>query len=100
MDCGPACLKMISDFHGRVVSLQKLREKCHIAREGVSLAGISESAGSLGLRTMAVKVTYDSHTDQPGVTEFLNFNQQCRKKSLKCREGDITQKSNHYMVAP
>jgi len=31
MDCGPACLKMITDHHGRVVSLQKLREKCHIS---------------------------------------------------------------------
>ncbi|MEZ4909667.1 MAG: peptidase domain-containing ABC transporter [Saprospiraceae bacterium] len=70
MDCGPACLKMIIDHHGRVVSLQKLREKCHISREGVSLAGISEAAESLGLRTMAVKVTYDSHRDQPGLTEF------------------------------
>ncbi|MFZ1457384.1 MAG: cysteine peptidase family C39 domain-containing protein, partial [Saprospiraceae bacterium] len=70
MDCGPACLKMITDHHGRVVSLQKLREKCHISREGVSLAGISEASESLGLRTMAVKVTYDSHRDQPGLTEF------------------------------
>jgi ATP-binding cassette subfamily B protein len=70
MDCGPACLKMITDYHGRVVSLQKLREKCHISREGVSLAGISEAAESLGLRTMAVKVTYDSHIDLPGLTEF------------------------------
>lgn len=70
MDCGPACLKMITDHHGRVVSLQKLREKCHISREGVSLAGISEAAESLGMRTMAVKVTYDSHRDQPGLTEF------------------------------
>jgi ATP-binding cassette subfamily B protein len=70
MDCGPACLKMITDHHGRVVSLQKLREKCHISREGVSLAGISEAAESLGLRTMAVKVTYESYIDQPGLTEF------------------------------
>ncbi|MBK9257953.1 MAG: peptidase domain-containing ABC transporter [Saprospiraceae bacterium] len=70
MDCGPACLKMITDYHGRVVSLQKLREKSHISREGVSLAGISEAAESLGLRTMAVKVTYDSLRDQPGLTEF------------------------------
>ncbi|MBP6237575.1 MAG: hypothetical protein KA536_15605 [Saprospiraceae bacterium] len=41
MDCGPACLKMITDYHGRVVSLQKLREKCHISREGVSLFQIN-----------------------------------------------------------
>lgn len=70
MDCGPSCLKMITDHHGRMVSLQKLREKCHISREGVSLAGISEAAESLGLRTMAVKVTYDSDRNQPGLTEF------------------------------
>lgn len=70
MDCGPACLKMITDHHGQVVSLQRLREMCHISREGVSLAGISTAAESLGLRTMAVKVTYDSHRDQPGLTEF------------------------------
>ncbi|MFZ1704290.1 MAG: cysteine peptidase family C39 domain-containing protein, partial [Saprospiraceae bacterium] len=70
MDCGPACLMMITDHHGRAVSLQKLREKCHISRQGVSLAGISKAAESLGLRTMAVKVTYDSHRDLPGLTEF------------------------------
>ena len=73
MDCGPACLKMISDHHGRAVSLQKLREKCHISREGVSLAGISEAAESLGLRTMAVKVTYESRTDQPGFKKYWNI---------------------------
>lgn len=61
---------MITDHHGRAVSLQKLREKCHISRQGVSLAGISKAAESLGLRTMAVKVTYDSHRDLPGLTEF------------------------------
>lgn len=70
MDCGPACLKMITDYYGRVVSLQKLREKCHISREGVSLAGISEAAEGLGLRTMGVKMTYDSNRDLPGLTEF------------------------------
>ncbi len=70
MDCGPACLKMVTDHYGRAVSLQNLREKCHILREGVSLAGISEAAESLGLRSLAVKVSYNSVTDQPGLTEF------------------------------
>ncbi|MBK8346886.1 MAG: hypothetical protein IPL08_04420 [Saprospiraceae bacterium] len=27
MDCGPACLKMITDHHGRSISMQKLRDK-------------------------------------------------------------------------
>lgn len=70
MDCIPACLKMITDHHGRAVSLQKLREKCHISREGISLAGISESTESLGLRTMAAKVTHESQRDLPGLKKF------------------------------
>ncbi len=83
MDCGPACLKMITDHHGCSVSLQKLREKCHISREGVSLAGISEAAESLGLRTMADKVTYDSHRDQPGFKKYWDIN---KDKIYVCKD--------------
>jgi ATP-binding cassette, subfamily B, bacterial len=70
MDCGPACLKMIIDTHGASISLQKLREYCHITREGVSLAGISDAAERVGLRTLAVKIAFDSKTDTPGLVEF------------------------------
>lgn len=49
MDCGPACLCMVAKFFGRTYSLQYLRSKCYLTREGVSLLGMSEGAKSIGL---------------------------------------------------
>ena len=40
-DCGPASLKMVAKYFGRYYSLQYLRDKCGITKEGVSLLGIS-----------------------------------------------------------
>jgi ATP-binding cassette subfamily B protein len=51
-DCGPTCLHMITRFYGKKYSLQTLREKCSINREGVSLLGISDAAESIGFRTL------------------------------------------------
>ncbi len=58
MDCGPTCLRMIAKFYGRSYSLQTLRDKCHISREGVSMLGISDAAESIGFRTTGVKLTW------------------------------------------
>lgn len=58
-DCGPACLKMIAKYFGRYYSLQYLRDKCGINKEGVSLLGIGAAAESIGLRTLALKCTVD-----------------------------------------
>lgn len=44
MDCGPACLSMISEYYGKRYSLEHLRENCFIGRDGVSLLGISKAA--------------------------------------------------------
>ncbi len=55
-DCGPACLRMIAKFYGKTYSLQTLRDKCHITREGVSMLGISDAAESIGFKTLGVKV--------------------------------------------
>jgi ATP-binding cassette, subfamily B, bacterial len=59
MDCGPACLKMVAQYHKTSVSLETLRKKCFITREGVSFLGLSEAADSLGFRTMGVKVSLE-----------------------------------------
>ena len=57
MDCGPACLKIIAQYYGRNYSLQNLREKCHINREGVSLLGISDAAELIGFRPTGVLIS-------------------------------------------
>ena len=59
MDCGPTCLRMIAKFYGKSYSLQALRDKCHITREGVSMLGISNAAESIGFRTTGVKLTWN-----------------------------------------
>lgn len=56
-DCGPACLKIIAKYYGKYYSLQYLRDKCGITREGVSFLDIIYAAKQIGLRTISVKAT-------------------------------------------
>jgi len=58
-DCGPTCLRMVAKHYGKSYSLQGLREKCFINRDGVSLLGISEAAEQIGFRSMGVRISWD-----------------------------------------
>lgn len=59
MDCGPACVQMVARHYGRHYTLETLRQKCHISREGVSLLGISEAAESIGFKTVGVRLSFE-----------------------------------------
>lgn len=59
MDCGPACLSMISSFFGRKYSIQYLRDECYTTREGVSLLGIKTAAKKIGLEGIASNANID-----------------------------------------
>lgn len=59
MDCGPACLRMIARYYGKHYSLQMLRDRSYITREGVSMMGVSDAAESIGFRTMGVRISWD-----------------------------------------
>jgi len=59
MDCGPTCLKMISKFYGKFYSLQYLRDKCGVTKEGVSFLDLSHAAEDIGLRTLSIKCTIE-----------------------------------------
>lgn len=58
-DCGPTCLRMIAKQYGKNYSLQGLRERCTINREGVSLLGISEAAENIGFRSIGVRIGWE-----------------------------------------
>lgn len=75
MDCGPACLRMVAAFHGRIFSLEGLRQRAHLNREGVSLLGISEAAEALGLRSTGVMVSFEELTTAP-LPCIVHWNQQ------------------------
>lgn len=60
MDCGPTCLRMIAKYYDLTISVDELRERSYITREGVSFAGIAEAAESIGFHTLALNITFDS----------------------------------------
>lgn len=74
MDCGPACLRMVSKYYGHHYSLQTLRQKCFITREGVSLLGISDAAESIGFRTCGVKITGEQLVNEAMLPCILYWN--------------------------
>jgi ATP-binding cassette subfamily B protein len=59
MDCGPACLKTISKYFGKYYSLQYLRDKCELSKEGVSFLDLSYAAENIGFKSVSIKATVE-----------------------------------------
>jgi ATP-binding cassette subfamily B protein len=57
MDCGPTCLRMVSQFLGKKYSIQQLRILTEIGKDGVNLLGIAQAAEKIGFKTMGTKVS-------------------------------------------
>ena len=74
MDCGPACLAMISSYYGKDFGLQYLRNKSFITREGVSLLGISEASKKIGFSDISAKLNADDF-DNGLLPCILHWNQ-------------------------
>jgi ATP-binding cassette subfamily B protein len=66
---------MVATHYGRIYSLESLREKSLITREGTSLLGISEAAENIGFRTSGVKISYEVLKDAP-LPCIVHWNQQ------------------------
>jgi len=64
MDCGPACLRMVAKYYGKLYSLQYLRNKSYISREGASLLGLREAGSSIGMAGKCVLTSLDYLTDE------------------------------------
>lgn len=75
MDCGPSCLRMIAKYYGRSYSLQTLRERSFITRQGVSMLGISDAAESIGMRTQGVRVSLQQLIEDVPLPCILHWNQ-------------------------
>ena len=75
MDCGPACLAMIAGHYGKHYTLEHLRERCFIGREGVSLLGISKAAEEIGLRSVGGRLTFDDLIEKVPLPCIAHWNQ-------------------------
>jgi ATP-binding cassette subfamily B protein len=74
MDCGPACLKMIAKFYGKYYSLQHLRDRCGLTKEGASLLDLSHAAESIGLRTLSIKCSIDDLISKIPLPTIIHWN--------------------------
>ena len=74
-DCGPACLRMIAQYHGRRYSAEMLRKHSFISREGVSMLGISDAAEYIGLHTIGVQITFEQLARDATLPCILHWNQ-------------------------
>lgn len=75
MDCGPTCLRMVASYYGKDYTLDTLREKSNIDRQGVSMLGISEASESIGLRTTAAMATYDALIEESPFPAIIHWRQ-------------------------
>ncbi len=76
MDCGPACLSMISEHYGKRYTLEYLRENCFIGHDGVSLLGISKAAEKIGFHTIGGRLTFDRLADKAPLPCIAHWNQE------------------------
>ena len=74
MQCGIACLAMICKHYGKEFSIEALSRYCFATTEGVSLLGISEAAGKLGLHSVCGRVSMEQ-IEQAPLPCILHWNQ-------------------------
>ncbi|MPQ48124.1 ATP-binding cassette domain-containing protein [Marinifilum sp. N1E240] len=75
MDCGPTCIRMIAKHYGRHYSLDYLRKRSYITREGVSVSGISECAENIGFRTLCGRFTFEKLVKQAPLPCVVHWQQ-------------------------
>ncbi|MBP8935215.1 MAG: peptidase domain-containing ABC transporter, partial [Prevotella sp.] len=74
MQCGVACLQMVSKYFGREYSLHFLSNICFATSEGVSMLGISEAANKIGLHSVCARATVEE-LSEVSLPCILHWNQ-------------------------
>jgi ATP-binding cassette subfamily B protein len=75
MDCGATCLRMIAKHYGKTYTLETLRRKTSISREGVSILGISKAAEEIGFKTLGVKISFESLAEESPLPCIVHWKQ-------------------------
>lgn len=96
MDCGPTCLRMIAKYYGKSYSLETLRSRCFITREGVSMLGISDAAESIGFHTSGVRISLKQLKEDMPLPCILHWNQ---NHFVVCYAIDKKKDGYHFHIA-
>jgi len=75
MDCGPTCLRIISKYYGKLLSLDFLRKLSNTTRAGSSLRGISEAAAQVGFDTQGARLSFAALAEAAPLPCIAHWNQ-------------------------
>ncbi len=75
-DCGPTCLRIISKYYGKSISLQQIRNLSETTREGSSLMGLSDAAEKLGYKTLGLKIDFTTLIEDIPLPCICHWNKQ------------------------
>lgn len=75
MDCGPACVRMVSKYHGKDYPLSYLRTLSHLSREGVSVAGIRDALKQIGMHSASFEMTIRQLREKCPLPAILHWEQ-------------------------
>ncbi|MCJ7932799.1 MAG: peptidase domain-containing ABC transporter [Chryseobacterium sp.] len=73
-DCGPTCLRIVSKFYGKTISMQQIRNLSETTREGSSLLGLSDAAEDLGFRSLGVQIDFKTLTEEVPFPCIVHWN--------------------------
>lgn len=75
MDCGPSCIRMIAKHFGKNIGINNLRNQSQYSRDGVSILGLSNAAGNIGFKTIAVNISSSELQQNAPLPCILHWNQ-------------------------
>lgn len=73
VDCGPTCLKMIFKHYGKSISVNLIRNKSYLSKDGVSFVGLSNAAEFFGLKTLGTKLNIETLQKKAPLPCILHF---------------------------
>lgn len=58
LTCGPTCIRMIANYYGKNIPLQRIVENTGTDRNGSSMLGLTSAAEGIGFRVKALKMPF------------------------------------------
>jgi ATP-binding cassette subfamily B protein len=67
---------MIARYYGKNFSLQTIRDRSFLTREGVSFLGMSDAAESMGMRSVGARVTFHQLSEQVTLPAIVHWKEE------------------------
>ena len=73
-DCGPTCIRIVSKYYKKSISLQQIRNLSETTRDGSSLLGLSDAAEDLGFRSLGVQIDFNTLAEEVPFPCIVHWN--------------------------